>query len=56
MYHRLTRAPYLCVQALAACSEMRPAVDIAVGGDDSEEGVGAGKARTSFRSVAAAVA
>lgn len=36
--------------ALATCSLMRPAVDIAVGGDDSSVGVGAGKARTEFRS------
>ena len=37
--------------AMATCSEMRPAVDISVGGDDSDEGVGAGGARTEFRSV-----
>ncbi len=42
--------------ALAACSEMRPSVDISVGGDNdnSSEGVGAGKARTEFRSTVAA--
>lgn len=42
-------------QALAACSAMRPAVDIFVGGDDSNVGVGAGAARTEFRSTAAKV-
>jgi len=41
-------------QALAACSEMRPPVDISVGGDNSNEGVGAGAARTEFRSTVAA--
>lgn len=40
-------------QALAKCSEMRPSVDISVGGDNSNEGVGAGAARTSFRSTKA---
>ncbi len=41
-------------QALAACSAMRPSVDISVGGEGSSEGVGAGKARTEFRSTVAA--
>lgn len=45
---------HLCAQALATCAEMRPSVDISVGGDDSEEGVGAGAARTEFRSAVAA--
>ena len=41
-------------QALAACAAMRPPVDISVGGDDSNEGVGVGGARTEFRSTVAA--
>ena len=41
------------LQALAMCAEMRPPVDISVGGDDSEEGVGVGSARTEFRSAVA---
>jgi ketol-acid reductoisomerase len=32
---------------------MRPPVDISVGGDNSSEGVGAGAARTEFRSTVA---
>ena len=44
----------LPVQALATCAEMRPSVDISVGGDDSEEGVGVGGARTEYRSAVAA--
>ncbi|CAK0786694.1 hypothetical protein CVIRNUC_009908 [Coccomyxa viridis] len=40
-------------EALAMCAEMRPPVDISVGGDDSEEGVGVGSARTEFRSAVA---
>jgi len=40
-------------QALATCSEMRPAVDISVGGDGDDTGIGAGAARTEFRSVGA---
>jgi ketol-acid reductoisomerase len=42
--------------ALKACSEMRPPVDISVGGDadQSDVGVGAGGARTEFRSTVAA--
>lgn len=41
--------------ALAACSSLRPPVDISVGGDadGSDVGVGAGGARTEFSSVAA---
>lgn len=41
-------------QALASCSQMRPPVDISVGGENSTVGVGAGKARTEFRSTVAA--
>jgi len=41
-------------QALAKCSEMRPSVDISVGGEGSSVGVGAGAARTEFRSTVAA--
>jgi hypothetical protein len=41
-------------QALAKCSEMRPSVDISVGGENSSVGVGAGAARTEFRSTVAA--
>lgn len=41
--------------ALAVCSTMRPPVDISVGGDSSNVGVGAGAARTEFRSTAAKV-
>lgn len=41
-------------QALAVCSEMRPSVDISVGGDDSSEGVGVGGARTEYKSTVAA--
>ena len=37
-------------QALAECARMRPSEDISVGGDDSDEGVGAGKARMEFTS------
>jgi ketol-acid reductoisomerase len=40
-------------KALAACSNMRPPVDISVGGETSDEGVGVGGARTEFASVAA---
>ncbi|GMH40883.1 hypothetical protein BSKO_08787 [Bryopsis sp. KO-2023] len=36
--------------ALATCSQMRPAVSISVGGDDSDLGVGAGGARTEYKS------
>lgn len=39
--------------ALAACAEMRPPVDISVGGEGDSTGVGAGAARTEFRSTAA---
>jgi hypothetical protein len=41
-------------QALAKCSEMRPSVDISVGGEGSSVGVGAGAARVAFRSSVAA--
>ncbi|PNW77396.1 hypothetical protein CHLRE_10g434750v5 [Chlamydomonas reinhardtii] len=41
--------------ALATCSSMRPSVDISVGGENSSVGVGAGAARTEFRSTAAKV-
>jgi len=40
--------------ALAACAAMRPAVDISVGGEGDDEGVGAGAARTEYRSTVAA--
>lgn len=43
--------------ALAACSEMRPSVDISVASDaepSSTEGVGVGGARTEYRSTVAA--
>jgi ketol-acid reductoisomerase len=44
--------------ALAQCSAMRPPVDIAVGGDadGSDVGVGAGGARTEYRTVPAPAA
>lgn len=42
--------------ALAACAAMRPSVDIAVGVEGDSTGVGAGAARTEFRSVAATTA
>ena len=42
--------------ALATCSELRPSVDISVGGDNDNTGVGAGAARTEFRSTAATAA
>lgn len=40
-------------KAMATCSEMRPPVDISVGGDDEDTGVGVGGARTEFRSTVA---
>ncbi|GFR45619.1 hypothetical protein Agub_g7026 [Astrephomene gubernaculifera] len=40
-------------RALATCSDMRPSVDISVGGENSSVGVGAGAARTEFRSAKA---
>lgn len=40
-------------RALAMCATMRPPVDISVGGDDDATGVGAGAARTEFRSTSA---
>jgi ketol-acid reductoisomerase len=40
-------------QAMAVCSEMRPSVDISVGGEGSSEGVGVGGARTEYRSTVA---
>ncbi|GAB4814450.1 hypothetical protein N2152v2_001496 [Parachlorella kessleri] len=43
-------------KALAACAEMRPPVDISVGVEGDSTGVGAGAARTEFRSVAATAA
>lgn len=42
--------------ALQSCSNMRPPVDISVGGENSNEGVGAGAARTEFRSTVATAA
>lgn len=44
-------------KALAACSEMRPPVDISVASDaqpESSEGIGAGGARVEYRSTVAA--
>lgn len=41
-------------RALALCSQMRPSVDISVGGDDSDEGIGAGGARLDYKSKVAA--
>ena len=41
------------MQALAKCSEMRPPVDISVGGEGSTEGVGAGAARVEYSSSVA---
>ena len=41
-------------QALASCAQMRPPVDISVGGDNSDEGIGVGGARTEYRSAVAA--
>lgn len=41
-------------KALEICSEMRPSVDISVGGDDSDEGVGVGGARVEYKSTVAA--
>ncbi|KAL3160439.1 hypothetical protein ABBQ32_010759 [Trebouxia sp. C0010 RCD-2024] len=40
-------------KALAKCSEMRPPVDISIGGEGSNEGVGAGGARTEYSSSVA---
>ncbi|MEW5304827.1 MAG: hypothetical protein WDW36_007410 [Sanguina aurantia] len=41
--------------ALATCSQMRPSIDISVGDETSSVGVGAGAARTEFRSFATPV-
>ena len=41
------------LQALATCSQMRPPVDISVGGEGSTEGVGAGAARIEYSSSVA---
>lgn len=38
---------------MATCSSLRPSVDISVGDDNSDEGVGVGGARTEFRSLVA---
>ncbi|KAI8102051.1 hypothetical protein M9434_007110 [Picochlorum sp. BPE23] len=40
-------------KALASCAEMRPPVDISVGGEGDDTGVGAGGARTEYRSTVA---
>lgn len=40
-------------KALASCASMRPSVDISVGGDGDDTGVGAGGARTEYRSTVA---
>jgi hypothetical protein len=47
------RLACLSPQAMAVCSELRPPVDISVGGDNSSEGVGVGGARTEYKSVVA---
>ena len=39
-------------RALAACAALRPSVDISVGGEGDDTGVGAGAARAEFRSTA----
>jgi ketol-acid reductoisomerase len=39
--------------ALAKCSEMRPSVDVSVGGEGSKVGIGAGGARVEYRSSVA---
>ena len=44
---------FCLMQALAKCSEMRPPVDISVGGEGSTEGVGAGAARVEYSSSVA---
>ena len=41
------------MQALATCSQMRPPVDISVGGEGSNVGVGAGGARIEYSSSVA---
>lgn len=46
----------IAVQAMATCSSMRPSVDISVGGEGSDVGVGAGGARTEYRSTVATAA
>lgn len=46
-------SPVMSLQALAKCSEMRPSVDISIGGEGSNEGVGAGGARTEYSSSVA---
>ena len=43
-------------EAMKVCSEMRPSVDISVGGDNESEGVGVGGARTEYRSSVATAA
>ena len=43
-------------KALEVCAQMRPSVDISVGGDNSQEGVGVGGARTQYKSTAATAA
>jgi ketol-acid reductoisomerase len=40
-------------KAMAVCSDMRPSVDISVGGDNESTGVGVGAARTQYRSSVA---
>jgi len=40
--------------ALAECSNLRPSVDISIGGENSNEGVGVGGARVEYRSSVAA--
>ena len=40
-------------EAMSVCSQMRPSVDISVGGEGDDEGVGVGGARTEFSSSVA---
>jgi ketol-acid reductoisomerase len=40
-------------KAMEVCSQMRPSVDISVGGDNESTGVGVGGARTEYRSTVA---
>ena len=44
---------FCAMQAMATCSSLRPSVDISVGDENSEEGVGVGGARTEYRSLVA---
>ena len=44
---------YFGLQAMATCSSLRPSVDISVGDENSDEGVGVGGARTEYSSLVA---